>query len=80
VFLLPFCILVIVASWPFVTNAFDYAETSPDPGGLPYRFVLKAAIPVGFGLLLLQGVASILRAIAVIRGGASPAADGDGDQ
>ena len=28
---------------------------SPDPGGLPARYVLKAAIPLGFFLLLLQG-------------------------
>ena len=69
VFLLPFCVVVIMASWPFVMNAFNYSETSPDPGGLRYRFLLKAAIPVGFGLLLLQGVASIVRAIEVIRAG-----------
>ena len=69
-FLLPFCTLIIYASWPFVANAFHYQETSPDPGGLPYRFVLKAAIPVGFALLLLQGVASILRAVEVIRSAA----------
>jgi len=75
VFLLPFCVLIIMASWPFVLNAFNYAEGSPDPGGLPYRFLLKAAIPVSFGLLLLQGVASILRAIAVIRAGQPASAD-----
>jgi len=77
VFLLPFCVVVITASWPFVMNAFNYAETSPDPGGLPYRFLLKAAIPLSFGLLLLQGIASILRAVEVIRAGSAPAADGE---
>lgn len=59
-FLMPFCILVIVSSWPFVYNAFLSQEGSPDPGGLPYRFLLKAAIPVGFSLLLLQGLANSL--------------------
>jgi TRAP-type mannitol/chloroaromatic compound transport system permease small subunit len=59
-FLLPFCLLVIYASTPFVYNAFHFNEGSPDPGGLPYRYLLKAAIPVGFGLLLLQGIANIL--------------------
>ena len=59
--LLPFCILVIVSSWPFVYSAYQFSEGSPDPGGLPYRFLIKAIIPLGFTLLLLQGVASILR-------------------
>ena len=68
VFLIPFCVLVISASWPFVSHAWLYGEGSPDPGGLPHRYLLKAAIPIGFGLLLLQGVASILRAIQTIRG------------
>ena len=60
--LVPFCLLVIVSAWPFVHDAFIHGEGSPDPGGLPYRWLLKAAIPVGFGLLLLQGLATALRA------------------
>jgi len=59
--LLPFCLLIIVGSWPFVAGAFVVGEGSPDPGGLPYRFLLKAAIPLGFFLLLLQGIAHLLR-------------------
>lgn len=75
--LIPFCLLVIIASWPFVSAAINYtlafndswpfisvtihyAEGSPDPGGLPYRFLLKAAIPIGFSLLMLQGLANSL--------------------
>jgi len=72
VFLIPFCVVVISASWPFVANAWVYGEGSPDPGGLPHRYLLKAAIPIGFGLLLLQGIASILRAIQTIRGDENP--------
>jgi TRAP-type mannitol/chloroaromatic compound transport system permease small subunit len=64
--LIPFCILIMVSSLPFVGNAFAMGEGSPDAGGLPYRFLLKAAIPVGFGLLMLQGVAQLLRAITVL--------------
>ena len=72
VFLIPFCVVVISASWPFVANAWTYGESSPDPGGLPHRYLLKAAIPIGFSLLLLQGVASILRAIQTLRGDEAP--------
>lgn len=60
-FLLPFCALVIWSSWPFVANAFAMGETSPDPGGLPLRWLLKAAIPAGFALLMLQGIALGIR-------------------
>ncbi len=66
VYLIPFCLLVIVSSWPFVHDAFVHAETSPDPGGLPYRWLLKGAIPLGFSLLLVQGVANALHALAAI--------------
>jgi len=61
--LVPFCLLIIIASWPFVHNAFIYAEGSPDPGGLPYRFLLKATIPLGFLLLMLQGIANSLKSL-----------------
>ena len=57
VFLLPFCLVAIWCSHTFVISAFIIGEGSPDPGGLPARFILKAAIPVGFFLLTLQGLA-----------------------
>ena len=60
-FLQPFCFLIIINSWPFVYNAWDIGEGSPDPGGLPFRFILKAAIPIGFILLALQGLALMIR-------------------
>ncbi len=67
-FLLPFCLLIIISSLPFVTSSFAIGEGSPDPGGLPYRFLLKAAIPVGFALLLLQGLAHMLRSVQILWG------------
>jgi TRAP-type mannitol/chloroaromatic compound transport system permease small subunit len=65
-FLLPFCLLIIISSAPFVSYAFNVSEGSPDPGGLPYRFLLKSAIPLGFSLLLLQGVAHMLRSLRTL--------------
>jgi TRAP-type mannitol/chloroaromatic compound transport system permease small subunit len=67
-FLLPFCLLIIVSSAPFVETAFTIGEGSPDPGGLPYRFLLKAAIPLGFSLVLLQGIAHMLRSVQTLFG------------
>ena len=60
-FLIPFCLLIIVSSWPFVYQSFIHGEGSPDPGGLPFRWLLKSAIPLGFIMLLLQGLADIFK-------------------
>jgi TRAP-type mannitol/chloroaromatic compound transport system permease small subunit len=65
-FLFPFCLLIIFTSWDFMANAYVISEGSPDPGGLPYRFLLKAAIPLGFALLMIQGAAIILKSIDTI--------------
>ena len=67
-FLIPFCIIVIVSSQYFVVSAFHIGETSPDPGGLPARWVLKAAIPLGFVLLLLQGLGLACRSLLSVLG------------
>jgi TRAP-type mannitol/chloroaromatic compound transport system permease small subunit len=64
--LIPFCVLIIVSSGAFVGNSFAIGEGSPDPGGLPYRFLLKAAIPIGFALLILQGIAQMIHALVTI--------------
>lgn len=67
VLLVPFCVLVIVESWPFVVDAFRFKERSPDPGGLPRRWLLKAAIPLGFALILLQAFANVVRIVDRLR-------------
>lgn len=67
IFLLPFCLVIITASWPFVRNAFLQNEGSPDPGGLPDRYLLKAVIPLAFSLLALQGVADFIRNLLKLR-------------
>ena len=48
-------------SIPWVEMSWRRGEGSPNPGGLPYRFLLKALIPAGFFLLALQGLAHALR-------------------
>lgn len=67
VFLIPFCLVIITRSWDFVLSAWAVQESSADPGGLPARYLIKAALPLGFLLLLLQGVAEALRAGLILR-------------
>lgn len=51
----------------YVVQSYDMNEGSPDPGGLDYRYLLKAFIPLGFILLVVQGVADCLRAFIEFR-------------
>ena len=66
--LIPGCYLIIVTSWQFVYNSFAVMENSPDPGGIPYRWVLKACIPVGFILVLAQGLSLGIKSLMIILG------------
>ena len=36
-------------------------ESSPDPGGLPFRFIIKSIIPISFFLLAAQGIVNIIK-------------------
>lgn len=66
--LIPFCILIVVSAWPFVAQAYLYNEGSPDPGGLPARWFIKTMIPMGFGLLLIQSIAELIKNAASAMG------------
>ena len=67
-FLIPGCIMVITTSWQFAANSFSMMEGSPDPGGIPFRFIIKGCIPLGFTLLLLQGFSLGLHSFMQILG------------
>jgi TRAP-type mannitol/chloroaromatic compound transport system permease small subunit len=75
VFLFPGAFLVIYTSLDFVANSFAVMEGSPDPGGIPFRFLLKACIPVGFSLFALQGVSLMINSLLIITGHADEAAE-----
>lgn len=47
----------------YVGQSFSIGEKSPDPGGIPMRWLVKSLIPIGFSLLALQGFAQMLRVI-----------------
>ncbi len=68
-FLLPFSLVIFYTSLPFVEDSLTILESSPDPGGLPYRFIIKSIIPISFLLLALQGVINILKNLKKISNG-----------
>ena len=61
--LMPFCWVILIESVQFTFTSFQINEVSPDPGGLPARFLVKAMIPAGFLILGMQGIAIVLRSI-----------------
>jgi len=67
-FLLPGCYLVISTSWQFLVNSWVIREGSPDPGGIPARYILKVVIPLGFSLIALQGVSLGLQSLLALLG------------
>lgn len=78
-FLLPFCVLALWVSLPYVAASWSIREGSPDPGGLP-RYPIKAVILVGFALLMLQGVAELIKQVAILRGVLPPRREGPNAQ
>ena len=68
---LPFCALVIWASWGYVATSWRFGEGPMGVGGLPFVPVLKSLIPVMALLLGVQAFAIGLRCIAVLTGDAT---------
>ncbi|MEA3347553.1 MAG: TRAP transporter small permease subunit [Pseudomonadota bacterium] len=68
IFLIPFSIMIIYSCRGFIESSWAVREISPDPGGLPGRYILKAMIPAGFILLILQGISQAIKNLLVIVG------------
>ena len=66
-FLFPFGIAVIDLVWPLVVKAYVSGEMSSNAGGL-IRWPVFALVPVGFALLLLQGLSEFIKRIAFLQG------------
>jgi TRAP-type mannitol/chloroaromatic compound transport system permease small subunit len=67
VFLLPGMALLAWMTWPFFLDSFWRGEESGSPGGL-LRWPAKILIPVGFALMVLQGLSELIKRVAILRG------------
>ncbi|MCX7630618.1 MAG: TRAP transporter small permease subunit [Geminicoccaceae bacterium] len=65
---LPFCALVIWASWGYVAVSFRLGEGPMQVGGLPLLPWLKALVPAMAILLALAAIAIAARAVLVLAG------------
>lgn len=66
--LLPVSGFILYISWDYVASSWALKEGSQEAGGLEYRYVLKGAIIAMPVLIMLQGVAELIRSILVISG------------
>lgn len=66
-FLIPWCILIIYTSYHYALEAYDIGEGSPNPGGLPSRYLIKGAITAGMFLLLLQAFSVVAESLLTLR-------------
>ena len=67
-FLLPYCAMVVYYGINFTERSFATSEVSASATGLSYRWAIKAAIPIGFTILGLAGIAVLLRKIVELFG------------
>ena len=67
VFLLPVAILITALGWPQFTISLVSNEMSSNAGGL-IRWPVKLLLPLGFGLLALQGLSELIKRVAFLKG------------
>ena len=67
VFFFPMVYLFVTLGWPFFMSSFLEGEMSSNAGGL-LRWPVKLLVPLGFALLMLQGVSELIKRIAFVRG------------
>lgn len=65
--LIPTTIYLTILSWPFFWRAFVSDEMSQNAGGL-ILWPAKLLLPLGFALLVLQGLSELIKRIAALRG------------
>jgi TRAP-type mannitol/chloroaromatic compound transport system permease small subunit len=66
-FLLPLALLILFGSFGFVSDAYQIGEISEDPGGLPFRWLIKAMIPIAFLVLIFSSVGYTVKNINILR-------------
>ncbi len=71
-FLLPLACLVLYTSLNFVIDSYSIKEISENPGGLPFRYLIKAMIPLAFALLIFNSIGYTIKNINLYRQNVQP--------
>jgi len=62
-----FCVIVIWLSIPWVYQSWSIGEGTANPGGIDYRYIVKALIPIGFAILFLQSLSEAIKNTIAMR-------------
>jgi TRAP-type mannitol/chloroaromatic compound transport system permease small subunit len=65
--LLPFMLVLLWLSVPYVQRSWAIFERSQEASGLPFVYLLKTVIPVFAVLMVLQGMSQAIHALATLR-------------
>jgi TRAP-type mannitol/chloroaromatic compound transport system permease small subunit len=76
-FLMPVAIVMIYTSVPFFLTSYGQNEQSTNAGGLP-QWPAKFLVPLGFTLLLIQGISELIKRLAIMTGDLEETASGGG--
>ena len=68
IFVIPYCLIVTYFAEDFVERSWAVGEASDSATGLPYRWAIKAFLPIGLFVLLLSGITILLRKIIELFG------------
>jgi TRAP-type mannitol/chloroaromatic compound transport system permease small subunit len=76
-FLIPVTLLIVYLGWPYFWLSYLQDEQSTNAGGLPV-YPSKLLIPLGFTLLLVQGLSEFIKRLAIIKGDLQDTTTGGG--
>ena len=65
-FALPITLVILYFSIDYTFDAFEMGEGSPDPGGLPYRWIVRSIIPFSSLFLVLAIVYVVLNNLQIL--------------
>jgi TRAP-type mannitol/chloroaromatic compound transport system permease small subunit len=66
-FLFPMAFLIMWLSWPVFVEAYERHEVSTNAGGL-IIWPARLLVPVGFALLIIQGLSELIKRFAFLKG------------
>jgi len=66
-FLIPWCAVIIWKSSVYAMTSFHSSEGSPQPGGLPARYIIKGMVAFAFFMLLMQAISLLISSILTLK-------------
>jgi TRAP-type mannitol/chloroaromatic compound transport system permease small subunit len=78
-FVIPFAYLIANYGYDFTLDSYNMGEGSGDPGGLPYRWIIKSVIPVTAFFIATSGLGMVTYAIRVLSGEKNYEAENGGE-